>query len=139
MCKRLSIAEKKRVLDMLDEPGSTQSSVAKRLGISRKSVYNAVANREAIIYAISSGASEKRCHTTVHETFHEVNELTLEWFRAMREKHGEVPVVESVICSKAMSVAKRLGCDNFKASKGWFRSWTGRCGIRSYKVRTRFE
>ena len=48
MSRRLTIKEKKRILDMLDEAGATQSSVAKRMGVSRKSVYNAVANRGAI-------------------------------------------------------------------------------------------
>lgn len=97
MCKRLSIAEKKRVLDLLEEPGMTQSSVAKRLGISRKTVYNAITNRDAIIGSTSYSVSDKRCHAKVHETFQEINELTLNWFLAMREKHGELPIVETLI------------------------------------------
>lgn len=134
MCKRLSITEKKRMLGMLDEAGATQSSVARRMGISRKSVYNTIANRKAINDFINSGASQQRCHLKVNETFHEVNEAVIQWFLAMREKYGEIPIVESVICNKAIQFSKNLGLDSFKASKGWFRSWSDRCGIRSYKV-----
>lgn len=134
MNRRLSIAEKRRILDMLDEPGATQTSVAKRLSISRKSVYNAVANRETIVNFANPEVITQRSHLKVNEKFQRVNELTLEWFIGMRKKHGEIPLVESLVCRKAVDFAQKLGQSNFKASKGWFRSWSARYGIQSYKV-----
>ena len=52
-----------------------------------------------------------------------------------REKHGEVPIVESVVCAKAMRFATLLNKPDFKASKGWFTCWKNRYGLNVYKVR----
>ena len=134
MVKRLCIKEKKAVLDMLDQPGATQSSVAKALGISRKTVYNVVSNRAVIKDFLNTDACQERCHLKTNEKFQAVNEATLAWFTAMREKHGEFPIVESIVCKKAIEIAQKLHHLDFKASKGWFRSWSERCGIKSYKV-----
>ena len=138
MSRRLTIKEKKRILDMLDEAGATQSSVAKRMGVSRKSVYNAVANRDAINESVNLSGSRIRCCVKVSETYRKLNVALSGWFLAMREKHGEIPLVERVICEKAVKLARQLGLDNFKASKGWYRSWSERYGVRSYKVSEQF-
>lgn len=63
-----------------------------------------------------------------------LNDAVYQWFRKMREEHGEFPIVESLICKKALEIAAKLNMSEFKASKGWFRSWKGRYSISLYKV-----
>ncbi|VDP86418.1 unnamed protein product [Echinostoma caproni] len=97
MCKRLSIREKQNVLEMLKQPGATQSSVAKSLGISQKTVHNVVSHRTTIGEFLNAGASEERCHLKTNEKFKAVNEATLAWFTAISKKHGEFPMVDSIV------------------------------------------
>lgn len=134
MAKRLTIAEKAKILEKLSEPGSTQCSVAKKLGVSRRTVQNALNNATVIKQHMKSGTSLKRCHLKVDEKFGDINRATFEWFTRMREKHGEIPVIESVICHKATQFANQLQIEGFKASSGWFRSWRSRWGLSSFKV-----
>lgn len=134
MSTKLSIAQKLQILDMLEEPRATQSSVAKEFGVSRKTIQNTIANRNLLKERAGYGLNRKRCHLRIEQKFDDVNDAVYQWFMRMREKHGDIPLVESVICRKAMGFATVLGKVDFKASKGWFTCWKDRCGLSVYKV-----
>ena len=82
----------------------------------------------------SNSVTNRKCHVKLDQKYEEVNEATFLWFNEMREKHGDIPLVESVIREKAIKFARELGLYEFKASNGWFRSWKMRCHLESYKV-----
>lgn len=134
MGRRLSIVEKAEIIKKLSEPRATQTSVAKMLGVSRRTVQNAMKKEGLINEQLNNGNSRKRCHLKVDQKYGEVNDAIFQWFTRMREKHGEIPISESIICHKAMHFAKIMGVGEFKASNGWFRSWKTRHGLSSYKV-----
>lgn len=134
MNKRLSISKKKRILDCLSQPKATQCSVAKLFGISRRTVQYVLANKELINKVIVAGVSGARCHLKVDQKFEDVNEATYKWFTEMREKHGEIPISESIICGKAIKFANMLKITGFKASKGWLRCWKERNSLKVYAV-----
>lgn len=134
MCKRLPIAKKLEILQLLEEPKATQRSVATALGVSRKTVQNAITNRELINRHVSMGSSLKRCHLKIDQKFQEINEATFQWFMELREERGDVPIVERVIRNRAIYFARVLQVPEFKASKGWFRSWKNRYGLNPSKI-----
>ena len=124
-----------QILEKLAEPKATQSSVAKHFGVSRKTIQNVIANKELLRGVEIAKHSHKRCHLKVEQKYEDVSEATYQWLLQMREKHGEVPIVESVVCAKAMRFANLLNKLDFKASKGWFTCWKNRYGLNLYKVR----
>ncbi|VDP75587.1 unnamed protein product [Echinostoma caproni] len=111
----------------------TQTAVAKHFGVSRKTVQNVISNRTLLEERSGSGFNRKRCQLKVGQKFDEINNATYQWFIGMREKHGDVPLVEDVICWKAMEFATALGKQGFKASRGWFNCWKNRFGLSSNK------
>ena len=134
MSKKLTIEEKRRILDKMEEPGMTQVAVAKLLKVSRKTVQNALKQKRLLLQSSLRGSAAKRCHIIVNQKFDVINEAIFCWFSKMREKHGEIPVNEHVICKKAEKLATTMAIPEFKASRGWFRCWKDRYGLSSYKV-----
>ena len=132
---KLSISLKLQISEKLAEPKATQSSVAKQFGVSRKNIQNVIANKELLRGVEIAKHSHKRCHLKVEQKYEDVSEATYQWLLQMRERHGEVPIVESVVCAKAMRFANLLNKPDFKASKGWFTCWKNRYGLNLYKVR----
>ena len=120
MSNKLSITKKLQILQKLSKAGESQSSVAKIFGVSRKTVQNVISNKELLKQADQFGVNQNRCQLKVGQKFDDVNKATYEWFVRMREKHGEIPVVESVVCRKAIQFASILEVNGFKTSKGWF-------------------
>lgn len=134
MDKKLTIEKKLHVLKRLNEPQVTQRSIAKELGISRKTVQNIVSQKDKLHDFSRSGQSQRRCHVKPAAKFERLNEAMYEWFKRMRDKHGNVPLNENVICNKAVHIAHVLGIQNFKASRGWYRCWRNKYGLASFKV-----
>ncbi|KAF4531378.1 hypothetical protein B566_EDAN019502 [Ephemera danica] len=134
MKRRLSISQKSDILAKLSEPGASQSSVAKSMNVSCKTIRNVVANQDILRRYMDSGASLKKCHLKIDEKYAHLNEATFKWFQRIREKHGEIPITEAVVCKKATEFANRFGVETFKASKGWYRSWKNKHGLNVYKI-----
>ena len=132
--RKLSLVEKSLILEKLLVPGLNQSTVAKAANVLRRTVQNIIKNKKAIKDCIAAGQCTKRCHVISAGVHNDVDNATFEWFTQMREKHGEVPIIENVICQKALKFAQIFNVENFKASRGWFRGWKSRNGLSSYKV-----
>ena len=139
MNRRLTIMEKKRVLEMMEKPRMTQRIVAKEFGVTPKTIRNLLCQKNEITKLSSNPAASKQFHCIVDQKFKAINEATYSWFTQMREKHGNIPIVESVVREKATEFAAILGVTDFKASNGWFRSWKSRSNIESYKVSDSFQ
>ena len=134
MNRRLTIKEKQKILDMMQKPHMTQVSVAKALGIAPKTVRNTLHRRCEIMSLAGTSNHGNKYHIKVDQKYAEVNDATLLWFNEMRKKHGEIPLVESIVREKATKIAEKLGFSDFEASNGLFRSWKTRCCLESYKV-----
>ena len=72
---------------------------------------------------LKSPNSHKRCYLKVEQQCECVSEATYRWLLQMREKLGEVLIVEIVVCAKAMQFATLLNKPNLKASKKRFTCW----------------
>ena len=101
MNQRLTIVEKRNIVDMIRKNGLTQVAVAKRLGITPKTVRNTLHQCENIKNLSGKSSSIKKCHVRVDQRYKEINDAMHVWFEQMREKHGEIAVVKSVIREKA--------------------------------------
>ena len=55
--------------------------------------------------------------------YENVSASTCQWLLQVRKKHGEVPIIEIVVCAKAMRLATLLNKPNFEASKEWLACW----------------
>lgn len=132
--KKLNVTEKCKILQHLSEPGASQSSVARAVGVSRKTVQNIIANREALTTISLENVNLNRCHLKPRGNFADVDETLHDWFVTMRNAHGEVPLLEDIICQKARKIAQNLDIKDFKASRGWFRGWKERYGLKLYTV-----
>ena len=89
----------------------------KHFGVSRKSIQNINANKELLHGVKIAKHSHKICHLKVEQKYEDVSEATYQWLLQMRENHCEVPIVESVVCAKAVRFTTLLNEMNFKASQ----------------------
>lgn len=134
MDRKLTVQAKLAILRRMEEPKATQRNVAKSLGVSRKTVQNVLRNRKVLTQMTTSVDSRKRYRLKQKLKYGDIDKATFEWFRRMREKHGEFPINETVVCEKALKLAAALNVEGFKASRGWFRSWRNRYGLKLFKV-----
>lgn len=134
MTRQLTIVKKKQVLDSMAEVGATQVSVARKMGISAKTVRNILNRKKEITELSVSSVTAKKFHVRVDQKYERINRAVLMWLQEMREKRGEIPIVEGAVRQKASEFASKFGVTDFKASSGWFRSWKARSRIESYKV-----
>ena len=65
-------------------------------------------NRQSIKDSITAGRSTKCCHVRSVGAFDGIDNAVTEWFNYMCEKHGEIPVMENIICEKALKFALKL-------------------------------
>lgn len=138
MNRRLTIEKKLEIIEKLTQPRATQKSVAESMGVSRRTVQKIIANRDILKKMSNVGYARKRCKVASKSKFEHINQTTFEWFKRMRDKHGEIPINESVICAKAMHFSTAFGVQGFKASHGWFRCWRNSHCLNSFKVRLFF-
>ncbi|XP_018093948.1 tigger transposable element-derived protein 4-like isoform X1 [Xenopus laevis] len=118
-----TLAEKVKILELLQQPKASQSSVARNLGLSQSTISRVMKNREEILERWSQ--NENPCRKRNRPFKHaKVDEALLEWL--LFAKANKLPISGPILMRRAEAIAKEIGCPQFKPSNGWLWRWKER-------------
>ncbi len=107
---------------MKKNSGSTRGT-AKRFGIHRRMVQKWKENEPELAKAfVANGAKRMKIRQQKQPLFQELEERMLHWFMGQRQSQPS----DSSIKTYALSIAREIGLDNFKASSAWILSFKER-------------
>lgn len=102
--------------------------LAEKFGIGKTQVAEILRNKEDIIRRYNENSTNEKCHRFQRNGPGElIDKIVLEWFNRVRNKN--VPISGPIIQTNALEVARKIECDNFKASNGWLKSFKVRHNI----------
>ena len=128
--KRVSLGEKYKAITDL-ESGLKPSKVAEKYDVPRNTISTWLKKKEEIKSAFKSGeVSSKRKNMRIGQNDN-LEKALFSWFKKMRTNN--LPVNGTVVKEKAISYAKELQIEGFKASNGWFERWKSRFNV-SFKA-----
>ena len=123
----ISITEKYKALQKIEEGKSTKKSIAKEYGVKKNTISTRIANKRKIIEAYESGqvsSSRKKLKKSDNK---DVDEAVFTWFKNVRSNN--IPANGIIIKEKALSLAKSLELTDFRASDGWLDKWKQRHNV----------
>ena len=130
--KRVSLGEKYKAITDL-ESDLKPSKVAEKYDVPRNTISTWLKKKEEIKSAFKSGeVSSKRKNMRIGQNDN-LDKALFSWFKKMRTNN--LPVNGTVVKEKAISYAKELQIEGFKASNGWFERWKSRFNV-SFKAIT---
>ncbi|XP_029469475.1 tigger transposable element-derived protein 3-like [Rhinatrema bivittatum] len=118
-----TLAEKVRILELLQEPNASQSSVARKIGLSQSTISRVVKKREEIMDRWNHNENPSRKRNRPYKNAR-VDEALLHWF--LFAKANKMPISGSILMKQAEVIAKEIGCLGFKPSNGWLWRWKER-------------
>ncbi|XP_069807885.1 tigger transposable element-derived protein 3-like isoform X2 [Dendropsophus ebraccatus] len=118
-----TLAEKVKILELLQQPKASQSSVARNMGLSQSTISRVMKKREEILerWNQNENPSRKRNRPFKHA---KVDEALLEWL--LFAKANKLPISGPILMRQAEAIAKEIGCPQFKPSNGWLWRWKER-------------
>ncbi|KAM9296725.1 tigger transposable element-derived protein 3-like [Gastrophryne carolinensis] len=118
-----TLAEKVKILELLQQPKASQSSVARNMGLSQSTISRVMKKREEILerWKQNENPGRKRNRPFKHA---KVDEALLEWF--LFAKANKLPISGPILMRQAEAIAKEIGCPHFKPSNGWLWRWKER-------------
>ncbi|XP_053549142.1 jerky protein homolog-like isoform X2 [Bombina bombina] len=130
-----TLAEKVKILELLQQPKASQSSVARNMGLSQSTISRVMKKRDEILerWNQNENPSRKRNRPFKHA---KVDEALLEWL--LFAKANKLPISGPILMRRAEAIAKEIGCPQFKPSNGWLWRWKERYRLfyRGYSDRT---
>lgn len=106
-----------------ENPRVTQGEIAQMFGIDRTTVSKILKRRYEYLYHDGS-SSAKRSRLTSGE-YSDIEDGVSEWYAAMLIER-KINVSKQLIQQKAISIAKAMGINDFKASDGWVNGFLDR-------------
>ncbi|KAM4691805.1 tigger transposable element-derived protein 3-like [Rhinophrynus dorsalis] len=118
-----TLAEKVKILELLQQPRASQSSVARNMGLSQSTISRVMKKRDEILerWNQNENPSRKRNRPFKHA---KVDEALLEWL--LFAKANKLPISGPILMRRAEAIAKEIGCPQFKPSNGWLWRWKER-------------
>ncbi|XP_068118645.1 tigger transposable element-derived protein 4-like [Hyperolius riggenbachi] len=118
-----TLAEKVKILELLQQPKASQSSVARNMGLSQSTISRVMKRREEILerWNQNENPSRKRNRPIKHA---KVDEALLEWL--LFAKANNLPISGPILMRQAEAIAREIGYPQFKASNGWLWRWKER-------------
>uniref|UniRef100_A0A8C5Q753 HTH CENPB-type domain-containing protein n=1 Tax=Leptobrachium leishanense TaxID=445787 RepID=A0A8C5Q753_9ANUR len=118
-----TLAEKVKILELLQQPKASQSSVARNMGLSQSTISRVMKKRDEILerWKHNENPSRKRNRPFKHA---KVDEALLEWL--LFAKANKLPISGPILMRRAEAIAQEIGCPQFKASNGWLWRWKER-------------
>ncbi|XP_071968305.1 tigger transposable element-derived protein 3-like [Engystomops pustulosus] len=118
-----TLAEKVKILELLQQPKASQSSVARNMGLSQSTISRVMKKREEILerWNHNENPSRKRNRPFKHA---KVDEALLEWL--LFAKANKLPISGPILMRQAEAIAQEIGCPQFKPSNGWLWRWKER-------------
>ena len=124
--KRVSLVEKYKAITDL-ESGLKPSKVAEKYDVPRNTISTWLKKKGEIKSAFkSSEVSSKRKNMRIGQNGN-LEKALFSWFKKMRTNN--LPVNGTVVKEKAISYAKELQIEGFKASNRWFERWKSRFNV----------
>ena len=123
----ISITEKYKALQKIEEGKSMKKSIAEEYGVKKNTISTWIANKRKIIEAYESGqvnSSRKKLKKSDNK---DLDEAVFTWFKNVRSNNS--PVNGIIIKEKALSLAKSLELTDFRASDGWLDKWKQRYNV----------
>ncbi|KAM4623094.1 tigger transposable element-derived protein 3-like [Discoglossus pictus] len=118
-----TLAEKVKILELLQQPKASQTSVARNMGLSQSTISRVMKKRDEILerWNQNENPSRKRNRPFKHA---KVDEALLEWL--LFAKANNLPISGPILMRRAEAIAKEIGCPQFKPSNGWLWRWKER-------------
>ena len=127
----LMCEQRKEVLDMLEQPGSSLRKVAEHFGIGKSSI-NMIRMNKGEMRQAAEVAGSNRKRVQVEAKYEKIEKLVVEFLILSREQ-GET-VIGPMLRQMAQVEARMLGIKDFKASEGWLSRLKDRHGISAKAV-----
>lgn len=119
--KSLTVETKIEILKKV-ESGIKKKVIAQEYDIPQSTLSTIIKNKTSIL---QFGAEIKnRCSFKRNKPRKNVNSALIKWFEVTRREN--LPVSGPILQQKAISLAKQLGEENFKASSGWLEKFKKR-------------
>ncbi|XP_070581288.1 tigger transposable element-derived protein 4-like [Ptychodera flava] len=127
--KTLTLNQKVELIQLYEASGGSMGSrkLAERYGVGRTQIQSILKRKAEVLEDFESNAPGERKRKIRKTGNEEINALTWEWFKdAVARK---IPVSGPLLQERALSFAKDLSVDDFKASNGWLDSFRRRHNI----------
>jgi hypothetical protein len=117
------------IIARIERKEITQAEGARLLGVGKAAVSRMMKDKERIkekMYSGNSKATAKRARSAAHP---ELEQRVFRFVDAMRKRKLSVP--GSLMQSRALKEAEKLGITGFKASQGWLENFKLRFGLKN--------
>ena len=114
--RELSIKEKVMVIQQKESEGKSQRELAKIFGVSKTQIQNTHKRKADVLTAYDDNLPNDRKRVRIFQFEEDIDSLTFRWFQRARSLN--LPISGPLIQEKALSFAKFLKKDGFKASNG---------------------
>lgn len=116
----LKLREKILVLCAFENKESV-GSLATQFGVSRAQIVQIIKRREELLDALQNNVSGDRIRRQRRTANDQVNSAVWDWLLSIRGT--DITLSGRIIREKALQVARDMGIQDFKASKGWLESF----------------
>ena len=125
--RELSIKEKVMIIQQKENEGKSQRELAKIFGVSKTQIQNTLKRKADVLAAYDDNLPNDRKRVRIFQFEEDINSLTFRWFQRVLSLN--LPINGPLIQEKALSFAKSLKKDGFKASNDWFNRFKTRHSI----------
>ena len=115
------------VIQQKESEGKSQRELAKIFGVSKTQIQSTLKREADVLAAYDANLPNDRKRVTIFQFEEDINSLTFRWFQRARSLN--LPISGPLIQEKAVSFAKSLKKDSFKASNGLLNSFKTRHSI----------
>lgn len=120
---------KLRVVEWVENHRSSVRAAAKQFGVDRKLVRVWLEHKPLLNSALlRHGPNRRKLHCGRPPASQELDRLTLDYL--CEQRRAGVAVKDRDLQQKALTIARDLGMESFKATSQWVRRWRQRCGVQ---------
>ena len=112
----ISITEKYKALQKIEEGKSTKKSVAKEYGVKKNTISTWIVNKRKLFEAYESGQMNSSRKKLKKSDNKDLDEAVFTWSKNARSNN--IPVNEIIIREKVLSLAKSLELTDFRPLMG---------------------
>uniref|UniRef100_A0A4W3GLB2 Uncharacterized protein n=1 Tax=Callorhinchus milii TaxID=7868 RepID=A0A4W3GLB2_CALMI len=123
--RELTLAEKVRVLEMLEGTKMSQLEVARRVGVSQPAISRLIRKKASILEEWQRNSNPERKRRRVGKDAH-VDAALLHWFEMAKAQNSSI--TGEMLMAKARALADALNVE-FTPTSGWLSRWKNRNNI----------
>ena len=124
---RTELSLKQKVDLLKNSEGRNSRQLAEIYGIGKTQVQTILKRNREILDSFEGNSNPERKRQCVRTSNDDVNDLMWQWFQKIRSQN--IPVSGPMMQEKALAIAKERNLSDFKASRGWLRSFKARHNI----------